>query len=139
MKRTWTAVALVAAGLAAQPLLVAAQGAAAPLPARVSSEKGVTVTVKPGSFARDAKAWTFEVVLDTHTQDLSDDLVKSAVLVDGEGRQYTPTGWDGAAPGGHHREGVLRFNPVSPSPQAIELQLRRPGEASPRVFRWQLK
>ena len=139
MERTWIAVALVAGGLAAQPLLVAAQGSAAALPARVSSERGVTVTVKPGSFARDATTWNFEIVLDTHSQDLGDDLVKSAVLVDGEGRQYAPAGWDGAAPGGHHREGVLRFNPVSPSPQAIELQIRRPGEASPRVFRWQLR
>lgn len=139
MKRTWIAVVLVIAGLAAQPSPVAAQDAATPLPARVSSEQGVTVTVKPGSFARDAKTWSFEIVLDTHSQDLSDDLVKAAVLVDGEGRQYTPTGWDGAAPGGHHREGVLRFDPVSPPPQAIELQIRRPGEASPRVFRWQLK
>jgi len=139
VKRTWIAAVLVTAGLAAQPSLVAAQGSATPLPAQVSSEKGVTVTVKPGSFVGDTKTWNFEIVLDTHSQDLSDDLVKSAVLVDGEGREYTPTGWDGAAPGGHHREGVLRFNPVSPPPQAIELQIRRPGEASPRVFRWQLK
>jgi len=139
MKRILIAVVLLAAGLAAPPLPVAAQGSTAALPARVSSEKGVTVTVKPGSFVGDAKTWNFEIVLDTHSQDLSDDLVKSAVLVDGEGREYAPTGWDGAAPGGHHREGVLRFNPVSPPPQAIELQIRRPGEASPRVFRWQLK
>jgi hypothetical protein len=75
----------------------------------------------------------------TPSQDLGDDLVKSAVLVDGEGRQYKPTAWEGAAPGGHHREGVLRFNPVSPPPQAIELQIRRPGEARTRVFRWELR
>ncbi len=104
-----------------------------------SSERGVTVTVKPGSLAQDAKTWDFEIVLDTHSQDLSDDLVKSTVLVDAEGRRYAPTGWDGAAPSGHHRKGVLRFNPVSPPPQAIELQIRRPDEASPRVFRWQIK
>jgi len=139
MKHVWIALALAAAGLAAQPLRVAAQAPATPLPARVSTENGVTVTAKPGSLARDAKIWDFEIVLDTHSQDLGDDLVKSAVLVDGEGRQYKPTAWDGAAPGGHHREGVLRFNPVSPPPQAIELQIRRPGEARPRVFRWELR
>ena len=140
MKRIWIALTLTAAaGFAAQPLLVAAQGPATALPARTSTENGVTVTARPDSLAQDAKAWNFEIVLDTHSQDLGDDLTKSAVLVDAEGRQYNPTGWDGAAPGGHHRKGVLRFNPVLPPPQAIELQIRRPGEARPRVFRWELR
>jgi hypothetical protein len=136
MKRIWIAAGLIAAELAAHPSLVAAQGAA--LAARSSSERGVTVTVKPMSLARDAKSWDFEIVLDTHSQDLGDDLVKAARLVDGDGREYAPTAWDGAAPGGHHRKGVLRFMPISPPPRSIELQIRRPGEASPRVFRWQL-
>jgi hypothetical protein len=136
MERIWIVVVLIAAALAAHLSPVAAQGSA--LAARASSERGVTVTVKPISLARDAKSWDFEIVLDTHSQDLGDDLVKSALLVDGEGRQYRPTAWDGAAPGGHHRKGVLRFTPISPPPRAIELQIRRPGEAAVRVFRWQL-
>ena len=139
MKRIWIALALTAAGLAAQPLFVAAQDPATPLPARASTENGVTVTATPGNLARDAKTWDFKIVLDTHSQDLGDDLLKSAVLVDGKGLQYKPTAWDGAAPAGHHREGVLRFNPVSPPPQAIELHIRRPGEARTRVFRWELR
>jgi hypothetical protein len=136
MERIWIVVVLIAAALAAHLSPVAAPGSA--LAARASSERGVTVTVKPISLARDAKSWDFEIVLDTHSQDLGDDLVKSALLVDGEGRQYRPTAWDGAAPGGHHRKGVLRFTPISPPPRAIELQIRRPGEAAVRVFRWQL-
>ena len=139
MKRTWIALALAVAGLAALPLLVRAQSAPTPLPARVSTANGVTVTARPDSLARDARTWNFEIVLDTHSRELGDDLVKSAVLVDGAGREYKPTAWDGAAPGGHHRQGVLRFGPVSPPPQVIELQIRRPGEARPRVFRWELK
>ena len=137
MKRIGIALAL-AAGLAAHSLLAAAQAPVTPLPPRASTENGVTVTAKPGNLARGAKTWEFEIVLDTHSQDLGDDLVKSAVLVDGQGRQHRPTGWDGAAPGGHHRKGVLRFDPISPSPRVIELQIRRPGEARPRVFRWEL-
>jgi len=58
--------------------VVAAQGAPA---SRTSSEQGVTVTVRSGSFAPDAKTWNFEIVLDTHSQDLGADLVKSAVLL----------------------------------------------------------
>ena len=138
MRRITLALALAVACLAAQPL--AAQGPASPLPARASTENGVTVRVTPGNLApREAKTWEFKIVLDTHSQDLGDDLVKSAVLVDGQGRQYRPTGWDGAAPGGHHREGVLRFDALSPPPRAIELQIRRPGEARPRAFRWELE
>lgn len=138
MKRIVIALAL-AVGLAAQPALVAGQGAAGAQAPRRSSEQGVTVTVRPLSLALDAKVWEFEIVLDTHSQDLGDNLVEAAVLVDGSGRQYKPTAWDGAGPGGHHRRGVLRFDPISPSPEAIELQIRRPGEARPRVFRWELK
>ena len=112
---------------------------AAEFGAQRSSAGGVTVTVTPQSLAADAKSWDFKVVLDTHSQDLGDDLVKSTVLLDGTGSQHVPVAWDGSAPGGHHREGVLRFKPVTPQPAAIELRIARPGEPGPRSFRWQLK
>jgi len=112
---------------------------AAELGTQKSSERGVTVAVTPQNVSADAKTWDFKIVLDTHSGDLSDDLVKSTVLLDGTGAQHAPVGWDGAAPGGHHREGVLRFKPVTPQPTVIELRITRPGEPSPRSFRWQLK
>ena len=120
--------------------LAASSEAANPnLPARTSSARGVTTKVTPGNLASNAGSWEFAIVLDTHSQDLSDDLVKSSLLLDGAGGRHSPTAWDGAPPGGHHREGVLRFKPVSPRPQSIELQIRRAGEDAPRSFRWQLK
>ena len=79
------------------------------------------------------------MVLDTHSQDLSDDLLKTAVLVDAQGGRHAPLAWQGAPPGGHHREGVLRFKGLGALPDAIELQIRRPGEAAPRAFLWKLK
>lgn len=103
-----------------------------------SSDRGVTVAVTPQNLSGDAKTWDFKVVFDTHSADLSDDLLQTTVLLDGTGTKYTPIGWDGAGPGGHHREGVLRFKPVSPKPRAIELQITRAGETSPRSFRWEL-
>ena len=102
-----------------------------------SIAEGVTITVTPRSLTREATAWDFEIKLETHAQALSDDLVKSSVLVT-DGRHTTPLSWKGAPPGGHHREGVLRFKPVSPRPQSVELQIRRPGESVPRSFRWRL-
>ena len=103
------------------------------------SANGVTVAVTPGDLGPEAKVWDFVVVLDTHSQDLSDDLSKSAVLMDGKGNEFKATAWEGAAPGGHHRKGTLKFAAISPRPQAIGLRIDRPGEARPRLFRWDLK
>jgi hypothetical protein len=119
-------------------LAAALPAAGAELPTQKSADRGVTVAVTPQNLAAGAANWDFKVVLDTHSADLSDDLVKTTVLVDGSGRRYTPVAWDGAGPGGHHREGILRFKPISPRPPSIELQITRSGEAAPRTFRWQL-
>lgn len=112
--------------------------AAAELGTQKNTERGVTVAVTPKNLISSTESWDFKVVLDTHSADLSDDLTKSSALVDDNGRRYMPLAWDGAGPGGHHREGVLRFKPPSPRPQSIELQIVRSGETAPRVFRWQL-
>lgn len=120
------ALAIAAGGIAAAPAL-------AP---QSSSVSGVTVKATPRTVSGDA--WEFEIVMDTHSQNLSDDLTKAAVLSAGDGVTYVPIGWQGDPPGGHHRKGILRFQAVKPA-SAIELRLSRPGEAQPRVFRWKLE
>jgi hypothetical protein len=112
--------------------------AAAELGARSSSAAGVTVKVTPKDVSAQAAVWTFAVVLDTHSQDLRDDLAKSAALVDARGGRHAPLAWEGAPPGGHHREGVLRFKGLGAQADALELQIQRAGEQAPRVFRWKL-
>lgn len=119
--------------------LLAAGAFAAELSAQRSSAGGVTVAVTPQNLAASARSWDFKVVLDTHAGELNDDLVKTATLLDDKGSRYGPLKWEGAGPGGHHREGVLKFKPLSPTPATIELQIKRAGEANPRSFRWQLK
>ena len=111
--------------------------AAAPLAGVATNFAGVTVKATPGTLS--GAIWEFKVVLDTHSQDLSDDLAKSSVLLDGTGGRHAPIAWEGSGPGGHHREGTLRFDAPSQLPGEIELQIRRPGETEPRSFRWQLK
>lgn len=120
-------------------MVVASAASAATVEARTekSAANNVTVTVTPDFKATDT--WTFKVVLDTHSQELSDDLTKTAVLIDPAGKRYAPVAWEGAAPGGHHREGVLRFTAISPAPAYVQLQLSREKEATPRLFRWQLQ
>jgi hypothetical protein len=132
---------IVPAGALALACAVAAAfpAAAAELPAARSSERGVTVAVTPQQLSPSAASWDFKVVLDTHSQDLSDDLLKSAVLLDGKGGKHSPVSWKGAGPGGHHRQGVLGFRPLGAGVRAVELQIQRAGEPSPRTFRWQLE
>lgn len=117
---------------------VAAGAAAAPaLSPQSNSVAGVTVTATPRIVAGDF--WEFEIELNTHSQDLSDDLAQAAVLIGADGVAYPPIAWQGDPPGGHHRKGILRFKaPKSGSP-TIELRIQRPGEPSPRSFRWQLR
>lgn len=120
-------VALISAGSAS-----AAQGLA-PL-----SAGGSGVTIKATPRALGDGSWEFEIAFDTHSQELKDDLMKSASLIAG-GNAHAPAGWKGDPPGGHHRKGVLKFNAIDPRPQVIELRIARPGEPKPRSFRWQLK
>ncbi|MBI3980737.1 hypothetical protein HY345_01945 [Candidatus Microgenomates bacterium] len=83
----------------------------------------VTYKVTPKNFAKSAATWDFDINLDTHTGNLDQDLVDIARLVDDKGNEYKATTWEGAAPGGHHREGVLKFLPITPHPAFIELKI----------------
>jgi len=105
---------------------------------QVSNAQEIKVTVALKRMQNEAKTWDFEVVLETHTKALNDDLAKSSVLI-ADGKQYLPLGWKGAPPGGHHRKGVLRFKAIAPQPASVELQIRLAGDPSPRSFKWLLK
>lgn len=120
--------------------LVFASLPAAGQPAAPSTQstvvKGVTVKISPRTISADVDTWVFFVVLDTHSQDLADDLAKTVVLLTDDGRQLQPLAWKGPGAGGHHREGVLEFAAPKPYPKAIELKMQRPGETDARSFRW---
>lgn len=126
----WIAAAIVANAAAGWPI-----GARAEPAVRTSAEQGVTLKVTPTAWVAGDREWSFSVVLDAHSQALDDDLAKSAVLVI-DGREVKPLQWTGAAPGGHHREGRLGFPAPAALPQTVELRIQRPGEVSPRIFRW---
>lgn len=139
--RRWLlAYSMVSAGLlmGTAPWVAWAQTSLDATAAQSSNEQGVTVKVTAKSIGLPASQWEFAVVLDTHSADLGDDLAQSAVLTTDDGRTFKPTGWLGAPPGGHHREGVLAFEVPAPRPKGIELRIDRPGESAPRTFRWQL-
>ncbi|MDO8457302.1 MAG: hypothetical protein Q7T07_10370 [Burkholderiaceae bacterium] len=125
-------------GLVATPLAALAQASPNATSMQSSTEQEVTVKVTPKSIGSPDNRWEFAIVLDTHSADLTDDLTQSATLTTNDGRTLKPVSWVGAAPGGHHREGVLAFEVPAPRPTTIELRIERPGESAPRTFRWQL-
>jgi hypothetical protein len=110
-----------------------------PLASRTSDNGGVRVVVTPKAIEPGGAVWEFEVVMDTHTKPLNEDLARAAVLVDDSGRQYAPVAWQGDPPGGHHRKGTLRFAPPVEELKIIELHIAGVGGPGKRVFRWELK
>jgi hypothetical protein len=103
--------------------------------AQSSVAAGVTVKVTP-VVPTATGTLEFRIVFDTHSGELSDDLQRGATLTLADGRKLKATRWTGPDPGGHHREGVLAFD-SGPASGAVELSIERPGEAQPRIFRWQ--
>ena len=103
---------------------------------KTDEQASVTVVVTPIDLSSQSTKWKFNVAMDTHSIELNEDMMESAVLMDEQGREYKPVNWDGPT-GGHHLEGVLTFKRVMPSPQSIELKITGVGDVT-RSFTWQL-
>src|SRR3989344_322963 len=104
----------------------------------INSDGPVEIEVTPVEIS-PSKEWKFRVALDTHTTPITEDIVKSSKLIDGEGKEYQAVSWDGDEAGGHHRKGVLTFQPVRPMPQTIVLRIENVGGVQTREFSWELK
>lgn len=128
-----TSAFLIALSLGLSPVVKAAD-----LEIQTNREGPVTVKVAPKNISPGAKSWDFEITLSTHTVPLDQDMARISVLVAGSGKPQPPLAWDGDPPGGHHRKGVLRFQPPSVMPQKLELQINGIGGVNLRVFRWVL-
>lgn len=50
----------------------------------------VTIKITPVEFGKEAETWKFQVVLDTHSESLDDDLLVVASLTDDRGNIYQP-------------------------------------------------
>lgn len=111
--------------------------------ALVDEQGAVSVAVTPLNLEEvDAETLAFEVVMDTHSVDLSMDLASLTTLKLDNGNEVTATLWD-AQPGGHHVSGVLLFPAFVGSSALLEgasqLSLTiREVDAPERVFTWQL-
>ncbi len=101
-----------------------------------STDGPVSVVVTPLDLG--SQNWNFEISLDTHSGALDTNLAAVSELVDDQGKLYKPTSWDGPPPEGHHIKGILKFNPISPKPNSIELRIKNIGGVGQRSFKWNL-
>ncbi|MEK7610347.1 MAG: hypothetical protein AAB468_01195 [Patescibacteria group bacterium] len=99
---------------------------------------GVTVAVTPIKLSSGSREWMFNVVMDTHSIELDQDMVSVTTLTDDRGAEHRPIRWEGAV-GGHHRAGVLVFQSLDYSSNYLELKIKNVGAVSERLFKWELK
>lgn len=103
---------------------------------KIDDQASVNVMVTPIDLLAQSKEWKFDIDMNTHVVPLEQDMLKVVTLSDDSGKIYQPLRWEGAPAGGHHREGVLVFSSVVPSPKSVELKISGIGGVE-RSFVWQ--
>jgi len=106
---------------------------------QTNSEGQVEVEVTPVDVSPNSEAWKFGVTLNTHSVELDYDLKKITVLVDDKGTAFRPEIWEGAGPGGHHREGILKFPTFPTMTDTITLNIQDVGDIAERSFTWSIE
>jgi len=129
---------LTAAGLLlGVSLLASGCGGDEPATASVLPERSVKVaqvTVAAVPERLDAAGAVLRLKLDTHTTPLDMDLPGAARLSVG-GRDWPAQTWEGDGPGGHHREGTLRFRAEGPATGPVRLVVDGLGQPAELTWR----
>lgn len=110
---------------------------------RTDQQGAIVVEVKPLNLGNPSDQLEFDVVMDTHSVDLSMDLATLATLTTDTGITVQATVWD-APRGGHHVEGKLTFPAVKDGKSILEgagkLTLTIVNVDAPsRTFDWALQ
>ena len=103
-----------------------------------NKKNSVRVDVRPVQLV-PGKSARFEVRMNTHSEELSYDMIAVSTLKDNKNREYQATNWIGSPPGGHHLSGVLEFPALDGSPESITLVIRLIADGSDRTFKWSVK
>lgn len=129
--------------LTANPTAVPIQVASRQPDQTRSDEQGsVTIKVKPLNLDQPGEALVFDISMETHSVDLSMDLVTLATLTTDNGLTIQATQWDGPK-GGHHVEGKLTFLITSEGKSLLEsgkelILTIQNVDAPIRKFTWKL-
>lgn len=103
-----------------------------------NDDDSIVVAATPENLGSNSTTWNFDIAINNHQVSIDNDLVADSELIDDQEKLYKPIAWDGSAPGGHHRNGVLKFNPIYPKPKFIELKIKNIGNVAERSFKWNL-
>jgi hypothetical protein len=103
------------------------------LEVRTVSAGSVDITIEPRQL--DDQQAVFAITLDSHSVDLSADLTRATLEVGGT--IWPVEEWSGDAPGGHHREGDLRFESAGAATGTARLALD--GFPEPVEVTWELE
>lgn len=108
----------------------------------VDDQGKVTVAVTPINLTSSGATLDFEVVMDTHSVDLTMNLAELATLTTDNGRSVAAVSWDGVSEG-HHVTGVLSFPTSVDGAALLEGASRliltiRDVDAPLRGFSWNL-
>lgn len=104
---------------------------------KIDDQVSIAVVVTPLDLSRQSTDWKFDIGMNTHSVELDQDMTVAAVLVDDGGKEYKPIKWDGPV-GGHHREGILSFPPITPYPRRLTMKIEGIGGVG-RTFSWVLQ
>ncbi|HVT75883.1 MAG TPA: hypothetical protein VHD87_02550 [Acidimicrobiales bacterium] len=104
-----------------------------PLPTRTLEAGAVTLKIEPRQL--NAQGAVFKITFDTHSVELNQDLTRQARLTVG-GTKWNAAAWSGDGPGGHHREGQLRFTSAGPATGTATLTID--GLPAPATATWNL-
>jgi hypothetical protein len=103
------------------------------LEARTVSSGEIDIEIEPRQL--DDERAVFAITLDTHSVELSADLTRATLEVDGI--SWPVEVWSGDGPGGHHREGDLRFASNGAATGTARLALQ--GFSEPVEVTWEIE
>ncbi len=109
---------------------------------RSDAQGAVTVTVTPLTLDASADTLEFDIVMNTHSVDLSMDLATLSTLTTDTGITVQAALWD-APRGGHHVQGRLIFPAMQDGKSILEGATKLTLtiidlDASSRIFEWEL-
>ncbi|HCM38100.1 MAG: hypothetical protein UV61_C0009G0038 [Candidatus Gottesmanbacteria bacterium GW2011_GWB1_43_11] len=105
---------------------------------RENSGGNVTVSITPVRLTPGTQP-QFQIAFETHSVELDFDVAKITTLTDQQGQQFPIPIWDGAPPGGHHRQGILTFpQTLNTSVKSLNLTLTDIAGIPERKFTWDL-
>lgn len=102
---------------------------------KINDGNGVSVEVTPIELNPENPV-KFKVKFTTHQGNLGFEMTEVSLLKDDVGNVYSPLGWEGSPPGGHHRSGVLTFPKLKGGAGRIELVIKNVRDVPERVFTW---